>query len=126
MKRAPITESYEIEEQRSPAPLLEPFTDQEPVAKAAKPRNMAETSIEAYRERVLPHVGTKRHRVLEALGEFKSGATLEELAGFLHWPVHTVSPRLTELKRSGCIAVDRIKRGRSGKVQVYKAIIINV
>ena len=120
MKRAPITEAHELEEQRSEAPLFD-FTDQEPVAKAAKPRNMAETSIEAYR-RIEDKLPEKRLEVLRAIGRFPRGATCEDLVKHLGWPINRVSGRVTELKRAGHIRVVRKVNG----FQVYEAVTVNV
>ncbi len=62
---------------------------------------------------------TKRGQVLEAVRELTSCTSLE-LSGHLGWQIHTITPRLTELKKAGLIESLRSQRLNNKFYSVYQ------
>lgn len=69
-------------------------------------RNMVDTSLQAY-DTIKPHIGNKQKQVLDALVALKGNATNQEIATYLKWPLHHVTPRTGEL-----IKMELIIRGK--------------
>lgn len=66
------------------------------------------TSLLSYYEEVLPTLGDRQKKVLEAFMQ-KENFTNTELAYFLQWPINTVTPRVFELRAKYLLVEDKIR-----------------
>ena len=64
--------------------------------------NMQETSLDAYRDKVLPRLSKKQGVVFAFLKQwFGNNYTNMEIAQALGWSINRVTPRVLELRRMG-------------------------
>lgn len=70
------------------------------------------TSQEAY-AKIHDELGAKQQIVFEAIKELGT-ATNEAISEYLNWPINTVTPRVTELKKFGLIDVEGLGVNKSG------------
>jgi len=70
---------------------------------------VAETSEQAYHE-IRDSLPDSRRAVLEAIASAPGGLTLYEVARKLGRPEHTISGRITELKKAGLVIDSGIRR----------------
>jgi len=70
---------------------------------------MLDTSLEAYFNRVLPHLSEKQAAVLNV---FKHGEafTNAEVAAILGWSINRVTPRVLELRQKGLLVCAERRR----------------
>ena len=80
-------------------------------------RNLPDTSLQAF-DTIRPHISDRQREVLQALKALNGNATNQEIANFLHWPIHKVSPRTGELRK-----LNMIERGERTK-DAYKYVLV--
>lgn len=61
-----------------------------------------DTSRLAYASKVRPTLGLRQVQVLEAMKERQDWSNTE-LSKALGWPINTVTPRVNELRKYGCV-----------------------
>lgn len=70
------------------------------------PGGVQQTSLLAYRERVLPHLGESQRAVLEVVVDATGKGfdmTNMEIAQVLRWSINRVTPRVLELRERGLV-----------------------
>lgn len=63
---------------------------------------MRDTSIEAYHS-IKPDLAKKHKEVMRVLRNYPHGVALFELPDVMGWPVHVISPRISELCKKGMV-----------------------
>ncbi len=84
---------------------------------------MIDTSIAAYNS-ILPTLSYKQKIVMGAIFQLDGKATNEEIGIYLHWPVHTITPRTGELMDKGLIHRGEKVKTQSGRY-AYKYVLQN-
>lgn len=74
---------------------------------------VADTSLEAYRTRVLPYLADSQRVVYELLAQASGNGfdmTNMEVAAALHWSINRVTPRVFELREMGVVMLSQRRR----------------
>jgi len=71
-----------------------------------------ETSLRAYYDKVLPHLGERQAQVYEVFNREGMDLTNMEAATRLHWSINRVTPRVLELRRLGFLVLNQRRKCR--------------
>lgn len=70
---------------------------------------LQQTSLFAYYNDVKPTLGHRQKTIYEALGK-RDNFTNCEMATYLDWPINTVVPRVSELRKMGLVRMAGIRK----------------